>query len=94
MTGASVLTCQDAIRLMLDYLEAALTPEVLEAFGRHLEACEPCVAYLNTYRRTRDLTGQVARVPMPEEMKARLRDFLMRHLPPAEDSPAHPAAGE
>jgi hypothetical protein len=75
-----VLTCKDVIGLMLDYLEEALTPEALEGFGEHLRECRPCVAYLNTYKRTRDLTGQVARVPMPEEMKTRLRELLTRQL--------------
>ena len=75
-----MLTCKDVIGLMLDYLEEALTPEVLEEFAQHLRDCRPCVAYLNTYKRTRDLTGQVARVPMPDEMRARLRELLVRQL--------------
>jgi hypothetical protein len=89
-----VLTCQDVIGLMLDYLEEALTPQMLEAFSRHLQACEPCVAYLNTYRRTRDLTGAVARVPMPDEVKNRLREFLLGQLSRPEESSAHPSTRE
>ena len=46
----------------------------------HLEGCEPCVAYLRTYRRTKDLTAQTERVGMPEEMKTRLRRFLLDKL--------------
>jgi len=74
------MTCKDVIGLLLDFLEDALTPEALEAFNEHFRLCPPCVAYLNTYKRTRDLTGQVARVPMPEEMKARLRELLVCQL--------------
>ncbi len=39
-----------------------------------------CVAYLRTYRRTKDLTAQTERVEMPEEMKTRLRRFLLDKL--------------
>jgi len=74
------LTCQAVIELLLEYLDESLTPEVLEAFERHLEGCPACVAYLNTYEKTRELTGEVSRVPMPDEMKARLRAFLLERL--------------
>jgi anti-sigma factor RsiW len=74
------LTCQAVIELLLEYLEESLTPEVLEAFERHLEGCPACVAYLNTYKKTRELTGEASRVPMPDEMKARLRAFLLERL--------------
>ena len=65
---------------MVDYLESALTPEVIAELEAHLDGCEPCVAYLRTYRRTKDLTAQTERVEMPEEMKIRLRRFLLDKL--------------
>jgi anti-sigma factor RsiW len=68
------------IGLMADYLESALTPEVMAELEAHLTECEPCVAYLRTYRRTKDLTAQTERVEMPEEMKDRLRRFLLEKL--------------
>jgi hypothetical protein len=74
------LTCRDAIALMADYLESALGDELLAALERHLRDCQPCVAYLNTYRRTRTLAGEVGRVEMPPEMKDRLRRILLEQL--------------
>jgi hypothetical protein len=44
-----------------------------------------CVAYLRTYRRTKDLTAQTERVEMPEEMTIRLRRFLLDRLLPKSD---------
>jgi anti-sigma factor RsiW len=75
-----VLTCRDVIDLLADYLDEALAPEVLRRFERHLGECAACVAYLRTYRRTRELTGEVTRVAMPEEVKTRLRQFLLEQL--------------
>ena len=46
----------------------------------HLAGCEPCQAYLNTYRRTRTLTAQDGRVEMPAEMRKRLSEFLLSQL--------------
>lgn len=74
------LTCEDVIGMMLEYIETQLSAETLAAFERHLAVCPPCVAYLNTYRKTRDLTGSAERVEMPEEMKIRMRELLLTHL--------------
>jgi anti-sigma factor (TIGR02949 family) len=74
------LTCRDVIDLLADYLEQSLSPEALEGFDRHLDSCPACVAYVNTYRKTRELAGEVTRVAMPEDMRARLRQFLLDRL--------------
>jgi anti-sigma factor RsiW len=75
-------TCREAIGLLADYLEAALTQGQLAELEAHLAECEPCQAYLNTYHRTRALTAQAERVEMPAEMRRRLSEFLIRHLSP------------
>jgi anti-sigma factor RsiW len=78
------LTCREAIGLLADYLESALSEEEIRELEEHLAGCGPCQAYLNTYRRTKDLTGKAERAAMPEEMpeemKDRLRTFLLRAL--------------
>jgi hypothetical protein len=81
-----MLTCKTVIELLVDYLESTLTDEVCAALELHLRDCAPCVAYLNTYRKTRDLAAAEGRVEMPEEMRRRLRAVLLEHLqgPPAD----------
>jgi hypothetical protein len=74
------VTCQEAIALLADYLETVLGPDVHQALEGHLRDCEPCRAYLNTYQRTRDLAADAQRVEMPEEMRRRLRAFLVERL--------------
>ncbi len=74
------MTCKETIELLAEYLESALDDRLIEQLEAHLQDCGPCVAYLNTYRRTRELAGDAGRVDMPEEMKARLRRFLLHAL--------------
>ncbi|HXH83253.1 MAG TPA: zf-HC2 domain-containing protein [Candidatus Tectomicrobia bacterium] len=74
------MTCREAIAVIGDYLESALGDEILRDLERHLRDCQPCVAYLNTYRRTRDLAADANRVEMPDEMRQRIREFLLAHL--------------
>ena len=63
-----------------EYLEHALGSDLIAALERHLADCPPCLAYLNTYRQTRELTRQAGRVEMPEELRVRLRQLLLEHL--------------
>jgi anti-sigma factor RsiW len=74
------MTCKEAIDVLGDYLEETLSDGLAEEIERHLADCAPCRAYLNTYRKTRELTGRAGRVPMPEEMKKRLQRFLLDRL--------------
>jgi len=74
------MTCHDVIDLLADYLDQVLAPELVAALEHHLAGCEPCRAYLATYRKTRALGAQAARVEMPDEMKTRLRLFLLERL--------------
>ena len=74
------MTCQETIAVLGDYLEAILDPDTLASLEEHLRDCPPCVAYLNTYRRSREVAAGVNRVAMPEEMKERLRRFLLERL--------------
>ena len=77
----STLTCKEVILdYLADYLDRALSPDVIADLERHLADCPPCMAYLNTYKKTRDLTRQAMPQAMPEEMKAHLRRLLLRHL--------------
>jgi predicted anti-sigma-YlaC factor YlaD len=79
-TSKEGLTCRDVVGLLADFLELTLTEQRIVELEEHLAGCEPCRAYLNTYRRTRELTGRTEHAEMPEEMRTRLRDFLVRQL--------------
>jgi predicted anti-sigma-YlaC factor YlaD len=76
-----MLTCKDIIMdFLADYLEETLNPGVVVDLERHLQACSACMAYLNTYKKTRELVGQAGQVTMPEEMKGILRRFVLEQL--------------
>jgi anti-sigma factor RsiW len=74
------MTCEEAVALLSDYLEMTLSAASVADLERHLGECAPCQAYLNTFRATRRLVAEAARVEMPEEMKERLRRFLRSRL--------------
>jgi anti-sigma factor RsiW len=78
------MNCHQAIDVLADYLDGALTPDVLSRLEAHLRACAPCRAYLATYKRTAELAAKVNHVEMPPEVRRRLRGFLGDLAKPAE----------
>jgi anti-sigma factor RsiW len=76
-----MLTCTEFIEdLLADYVDGALEPEAVGELEAHLTKCPPCVAYLNTYRKTRDVVGLAGAAQMPPEMKDILRQLMVRKL--------------
>jgi anti-sigma factor RsiW len=77
-------TCRDVVDLLLDYVEESLDPNTRVALERHFQDCAPCVAYLRTYDRSRrlarDVTRSEAPAELPENLKTRLRQLLLRRL--------------
>jgi predicted anti-sigma-YlaC factor YlaD len=70
------MNCHEAIDVLADYLDAALTPDVLAMLEAHLQICSPCRAYLATYKRAAELVVKANRVEMPPEVRQRLSEFL------------------
>jgi anti-sigma factor RsiW len=74
------MTCQDVITVLLEYVDRTLDAEIVARLEAHLELCEPCRAYLATYRRTVTTVGQAGRSEMPAELRRRLTTFLAERI--------------
>ena len=74
------MTCRELIEVLAEYLEPSLPADVAASLERHLNDCAPCRAYLATYERSRALGADAQRLDMPDEMKDRLRRFLLERL--------------
>ena len=76
-----MLTCKELIQdFVADYLDGSLGPAAVAELEADLAKCPPCVAYLNTYRKTRNVVGLVGAAEMPPEMQDILRQFMLGHL--------------
>ena len=70
------MTCRAVIAVLDDFVDGVMPAALAAELERHLEGCEPCRAYLATYRKACALGAASGRVDMPTEMQARLRRFL------------------
>jgi len=69
--------CRELIGFLLDYLEGALPPADRAAFDRHLERCASCVAYLESYRRTVEVSRRAFSAADAEEEVAAMPPELV-----------------
>jgi anti-sigma factor (TIGR02949 family) len=58
--GVDALTCRDLIEFLRAYLDGELPSELRRRFEDHLDACPPCLHYLDSYRETVSLAGEAS----------------------------------
>ena len=72
------IVCKEAVELMTDYLEGALSPADRRRFEEHLALCPHCVEYLEQIRETIRLAGRVEPEDLTPAMRTELTDLYRR----------------
>jgi anti-sigma factor RsiW len=62
------LVCQQAVELVTDYIDGALSRADRRRFESHLAGCPHCAEYLEQIRATIQLSGRVEPDELPPEM--------------------------
>ena len=75
-SGASQIECRQIAELLGDYFDGSLPNHLRELLEWHIDGCQPCVAFINTYRETISVTRRLPDAPMPVELKKRLIAFV------------------
>lgn len=75
------MNCSELITTFLaDYFDGTLPPDTLDDFEHHLDVCESCVAYLQSYRETITMAGAAGTAPrvdvqdVPEDLVKAILD--------------------
>ncbi len=74
--------CGHTEKLLFDYAEGTLDPQIAAKLDLHLSDCPRCVEYVRTYRATKDLCchhGKAAR-EMPPELEKKLCEFIKENM--------------
>ena len=64
------LVCQQAVELVSDYLEGALSRADRRRYEAHLTGCPHCTEYLAQMRKTIELTGTLT----PDDLTPQMQD--------------------
>jgi len=83
-SSANELECRQIAELLGDYFDGSLPNHLRDLLEWHIEGCQPCVAFINTYRGTIAATRRLPDVPMPMELKKRLIAFVKSARDPKE----------
>jgi anti-sigma factor RsiW len=68
--------CVSGVKLLMDYLEGVLSPEVRAALDEHVAGCERCAAFVASYCETPRIVREATEVTLPADVEASLRGFL------------------
>ncbi len=72
MSDVELLSCQEVVELVTDYLEGALSGADLRRFEGHLEGCPHCTEYLEQLRAVIRLAGSITVDDLTPEVEAAL----------------------
>jgi anti-sigma factor RsiW len=73
------LVCEEAVRLVTDYLEGTLSRRQRRRFERHLRGCPNCSAYLEQIRATIAIAGRVDSDSLPGGTREELIELYRRY---------------
>ncbi|MFN4261562.1 MAG: anti-sigma factor family protein [Gemmataceae bacterium] len=71
-----MMTCQELIDLLIDFIDGELPPERVHYVEEHLRICRHCVTYVQTYRITIQLTRKLPCAAPPPRLLQRLQAAL------------------
>jgi len=72
------MNCKELVYLLADYLDGTMEETLRQELSVHIEMCEPCLNFLKTYDKTRILCRQIRPEEIPEEMRLRLKAFVLQ----------------
>jgi len=73
--------CTDTERLLFELVEGELDSETQKKLERHLSDCPPCLRYVESYRKTIELTHLHCRPAdqMPADLQHKLEEFIRQN---------------
>lgn len=75
------MTCRELFERLSEYVDGELSQEICQEIQRHMDGCDPCVAFAKTLKKTADLCRRLPSQPIPPEVAADLKALLARQLP-------------
>ena len=71
------MNCKELVYLLGDYLDGTMEEQLRGELDVHIEMCDSCMNFLNTYDKTRIICRQIRLSEIPEEFRERLRSFVI-----------------
>jgi len=77
MSDREMMSCEETVARVYEFLDGELDPETMERIGEHIEACQRCYPYFNFERIFLDhIRSKGLRTEKSERLEQRVRDAL------------------
>ena len=71
------LSCREILEKLSEYIDQEIDPSVCDEIEAHMAGCSPCIAFLNSLKKTVKLYNKTGEeVKVPEEAHKKLHAFL------------------
>lgn len=74
------MNCKGVIREISNYIDDELELAIRQELERHLEHCEDCTLILDQTRKSIEILCDSEPIPLPSELRTRLRTALREKL--------------
>jgi anti-sigma factor (TIGR02949 family) len=78
MTSPHPIACEEALRVLAEYLDGELSDLEQYEVRHHLDACRSCYSRAEFERRLRAQLAALGRPPVPSEFEGRVRALISR----------------
>ena len=72
------MNCKELVDILGDYVDGSMPAALKDELSEHMRKCETCLSFLKSYDRTRLLGRELRSDEMPEEMRLKLRSFVLK----------------
>jgi len=76
MNEPHVIDCEEALRRLVEYLDAELHGESQRQMEQHLERCRSCFSRIEFEKRLKASTAELRHEPVPPELERRIRSLV------------------
>ena len=70
------IACVSGVQLLMDYLEGVLPADVVARLEAHVDGCQRCQAFIESYRETPRLLRDATDASLPADVRRSLTEFL------------------
>lgn len=76
------MECKEIFDRLGEYIDMELDPGLCDEIERHIKNCEPCIAFINTLKKTVELFQDKNHThkDIPKPVSANLHKFLKKEL--------------
>lgn len=80
------MKCQELLRVLGDYVDGEIDPEICEEFEKHMAGCNPCQIVVDNIRKTITIYKQDQPVEIPADFCDKLHRILRDRWPVREST--------